>query len=604
EELDEIKDLIETHRIVIVHGIAGIGKTTLALKVLSEYKQSMNTFWYRFHEWDTLRNVLVQLCEFFYACGKKALKTYVEGAKTIDINSAVEAFERDVKELSALIVFDDYQKAVEEISLFFAAITEIMEGVKGVKILIMTRRLPGFYDRRAVAVKEIIAEMKLKGLDRESSKEILKLKNIVDDEVIDEIYKLTEGHPLSLELLDSVDDLGMQNNIMKFVHEEVFSKLAPEEKKLLRIASVYRYPVSSKAFFVDEEVSYEALDKLIDRALVQEVSFERYDIHDLIREFFYTRLTPQQKSYYHLCAAKYYEGEEDLGSAIEAMYHYLRAGEHNKVVKIGMEKGEEMIKEGHLEELDSILAELEREDFKDAEWCEVSILRGDILMAWGKLNKALTHYESAIECATTSGSQEGLAKSYDRLGYLYREKNFWEYAIEYYNKYLEMMLRLNNKAGLAKAYSNFGSIYYRKSEWDKAIEFYRKSLEIYNREGSKEIIAKTHNNLGIIYWEKGDYQNALEEYKNALLILEELNIPESLRKVHFNLGEVYHNLGDYDNAIKSYMSCLKLAESCKVEDAEEFARIDSHLGDIYRAKGECEKADECYKRSAEYFKGV
>ncbi len=604
QELEEIKDLIDSHKIVIVHGIAGIGKTTLALKILSEYKQSMNTFWYRFHEWDTLRNLLTQLSEFLQACGRKALKAYLDGTKTMDINGAVEAFQKDIEDLMVLMVFDDYQKAVDEASQFFAAVTEVMEAIKAAKILIMTRRLPGFYDRRAVAVKEVIAEMKLKGLDKESSRELLKMRNIVDDDIIDEIYRLTEGHPLSLELLDSVDEMGMQNNIMKFVHEEVFSKLAPEEKKLLRIASVYRYPVASKAFFIDEEVSYEALDKLIDRALVQEVSFERYDVHDLIREFFYTRLTPQQKSNYHLCAAKYYEGETDLPAAIEAMYHYLRAGEREKVVKIGVEKGERMIAEGHLEELDSLLAELDREDFEDAQWCEVSILRGDILMAWGKLNKALSHYEIAHECATTSGSQEGLAKSYDRLGYLYREKNLWESAIEFYNKYLEMMLRLNNKQGLAKAYSNFGSIYYRKAEWDKAIEFYKKSLELCSREGPKEILAKTHNNLGIIFWEKGDYVNSLGEYKAALEVLEEMDDSESLRKVHFNLGEVYHNLGDLDNAIESYLCCLKLAESYKLADAEEFAMIYSHLGDLYRTKGESAKADECYRKSAEYFKGV
>jgi nucleoside-triphosphatase THEP1 len=47
-------------KMVIIQGIAGIGKTTLAVKLLEELYKNYSLFWYRCHEWDTLRNILMQ----------------------------------------------------------------------------------------------------------------------------------------------------------------------------------------------------------------------------------------------------------------------------------------------------------------------------------------------------------------------------------------------------------------------------------------------------------------------------------------------------------------------------------------------------------------
>jgi DNA-binding MarR family transcriptional regulator len=37
-------------KLIVIHGVTGIGKTTLAAKILSIYKEKRNLFWYRFHK--------------------------------------------------------------------------------------------------------------------------------------------------------------------------------------------------------------------------------------------------------------------------------------------------------------------------------------------------------------------------------------------------------------------------------------------------------------------------------------------------------------------------------------------------------------------------
>jgi signal recognition particle GTPase len=54
----------DKHNIIFIHGMAGIGKTTLAAKLLEDYRSSKHLFWYEFHEMDTFRGVLFKLAGF------------------------------------------------------------------------------------------------------------------------------------------------------------------------------------------------------------------------------------------------------------------------------------------------------------------------------------------------------------------------------------------------------------------------------------------------------------------------------------------------------------------------------------------------------------
>jgi ATP/maltotriose-dependent transcriptional regulator MalT len=126
--------------------------------------------------------------------------------------------------------------------------------------------------------------------------------------------------------------------------------LAEEEKTFLNIVSVFRYPTASSALFIEDSVSYETMDRLIEKNLIQEISYDQYDVHDLIREFFYIRLTPVLRKKYHHSAAKYYLEQADPLSTIEAQFHYVQAGDIENAVKLGINNGKEIIKKGYLEE--------------------------------------------------------------------------------------------------------------------------------------------------------------------------------------------------------------------------------------------------------------
>jgi AAA+ ATPase superfamily predicted ATPase len=353
------------NKIIVIHGIPGIGKTTLASNLMSRYKGKRNLFWYQFHQWDILRNLVNQLAEFFSTLGAHRLHSYLSRTKSLDINNLSDLAEEDLKDTNVILFFDDFHRAEELTVQFFSSLTERMERMDSVKMVVIGRYIHPFYQRKAVVVNRMVSELQLNGLDEDSSSELLRAKGITEPQ-IKKIYELTKGHPLSMELIESTEHVTDGRNIKKYIHEEIFSELTSEEKKLLMAFAVFRYPVKSEAFFVEDDITHECLDSLLDRSLVNETQHEMYDIHELIREFFYNRLTPRQKKRYHKAAAGYYLSQADfvepgktrttaphtsLQNQVEALYHLLMAGEHENTAGLAEELGAELINHGHLEEL-------------------------------------------------------------------------------------------------------------------------------------------------------------------------------------------------------------------------------------------------------------
>ncbi|MBM4237587.1 MAG: hypothetical protein FJ151_03790 [Euryarchaeota archaeon] len=130
----------------------------------------------------------------------------------------------------------------------------------------------------------------------------------------------------------------LDKNIRMFIEQEVHSKLDMAECRILEIASVFRYPVTVDTFFIMEEsiskeigtgpremryedylVDYDTLDELLAKSLLQESAGRMIGMHDLVRDFFYSRLTPKQRAIYHGAASKYYRGDTSPPSFVEAM---------------------------------------------------------------------------------------------------------------------------------------------------------------------------------------------------------------------------------------------------------------------------------------------
>lgn len=361
KELTTLKGWVEGvyPKIVVVKGIAGIGKTTLIAKIVSEYKTKKNVFWYRFHDWSTLKNMLIRLSDFLCLIGRRQLNIQIKSKEGVDIENISAVLKTQLKDANCLLVFDDFHKAKDSETDFFSSLADILEGADNVKVIVAGRWINPFYSRKEVIIGKTVSEMQLQGLDESASRELLESRNIKSN--LKKLYMFTGGHPLCLEL---VDEAGVAaTNITGYIQEEIFSKLGDKEKNVLGKASVFRYPFKLSAFFVDnDEIDYETIDLLVNKSLIQ-VSDDVCDAHDLIKGLFYSRLTPNLKSSYHDAAAKYYLNEHGASAYIEGIHHLIIADNEEEAARLIIEKADEL--KEYMDEFASVLKEFKTKNIQE-----------------------------------------------------------------------------------------------------------------------------------------------------------------------------------------------------------------------------------------------
>jgi len=195
-EMDLVKGWMDSEKKVLaITGDRGIGKTALAFRVISSYERKKNTFWYSFRQWDSFDNIIAALASFLAQMGRTEPQRCLSSEKP-NIREIETALQSALDESNSLLAFDNYIEQ-REIERFLFLLLEIA-GRIDVKILVTCDN--GLPKKRELLAGGLLEEMELSGLDEESSKKLLpKMKR----KEFNRIYKLTEGHPLSLKLIGS-----------------------------------------------------------------------------------------------------------------------------------------------------------------------------------------------------------------------------------------------------------------------------------------------------------------------------------------------------------------------------------------------------------------
>ena len=390
KELAQLKKWISfgKTKLIIIYAIAGFGKTILASKLISDFEDKKNTFWYNLHDWDKSKDILKSLSDFLTKIGKKKLKCYLKTKENYSFNEIYQILEIELKGIEAIFVFDNCEKADKETIQLFSLLKELIEKTENIKVLILSRTELSFYDLRDLEIKKIIEEMHLNGLDEKSTMDLLRSKD-VDEFSTREIYKETYGHPLSLEILAiKNDDLKLVNKQeinrkklnefqLKIFDKEIFEKLDDDEKELVKFASIFRTKVTLEAYLINKKIKYSTVIKLQKKLLIYQTINGNYNIHNFIKKCINIRFQKKVNKDYHLNIAKYYE---DIGNdlcTLEAFYHLLKAREYDKLCELLLSKGNDLISHGFLVNIEKILKEIPVKYIIDNNLSKTLLIRGN-----------------------------------------------------------------------------------------------------------------------------------------------------------------------------------------------------------------------------------
>ena len=517
-ELKRISDAIERGKVVVIQGIAGIGKTSVASKVCTEVKKSRSVFWYEFRKWHSLLGLLKELSGFLEAMGARGLGKYLRAERSLDMEKVRAVLEEDLDTGRIALFFDDLHKANDEIVEFLSQMSIIAKRNKELAIVLMTRKSIPFYDRREAEVEHTVEEFQLSGLDRMSSKELLG-EEVEEFGIFDEIYRATQGHPLFLELISSVPMIGPEPRLSiidQFIEEEIYSELDQNEKRMMKIASVFENPVQISKLLLDDALDISTFLKLKKKTLIGTLEDGRAQVHDMVRKPFLSMLTPQERQRYHLWAAESLLREEDEILQIEAVHHLLITGDHSWAARVLEEKGERLIVNGYEEELLSLLMEFDPRIMDAEEKAIITEREGDIFSTRGHIDDAIMKYRESRELYEQGSNAEGTARAGRKLGSVYRSIGKFEEGLKAYTKALSTIGKESRTLETARIFGGIGSIMARTGRYEKAVEYLLKDLAIAKNEGASDEVARVLNHLGYVFYETGAHDRALKLQKLSL----------------------------------------------------------------------------------------
>ena len=534
---DELKkihnNLIKEKQLLLLNGIGGIGKTTLAIEYLNKY------IGYYDH---------ISFVEFNNNI-KDSFLTAFKNQFDLKSKTSDERFDELIIELENikgknLLVIDDI-KIEDEFNL-------IKDLKSNFELLITSRRQ-----------FDTIHHQPVIQLPKEKAEELF-LRHFKTDENIDKILEYLDYHTLFIELTAKVlskSNILTINKLEEKFQNKQFDTIKDATKKkdfnqylneLFQIDTLNESEVlllKKLSLFPSVEIEFE---KLKDFLCIDEENIEEFDenlisltnsgwliknnssfkLHQIIKEF----LLKNHK-------ITYKKAEDIIQNFIEKIYPLPT---DNPIEKF------EYLSFGV-----SISNNINKNNTK------LLILLtciGIIYKNMGELNKALKYYLKVLQIAEIilEKNDSDFAASYNNISSIYQAMGELPKALEYQKKSLILTEVLGDKhSNSALIFNNISSIYQDMGEVSKALEYQNKALEI-----RKEILgdnhpdlAQSYNNISTIYHNMGELPKAVEYQNKGLKIREDI-----LEDKHPSLAISYSNISILYNDLKEYKKAKEFME--------------------------------------------
>jgi tetratricopeptide (TPR) repeat protein len=168
-----------------------------------------------------------------------------------------------------------------------------------------------------------------------------------------------------------------------------------------------------------------------------------------------------------------------------------------------------------------------------------------------RLNEALEYHNRALEIHTKFNDVEGMARDYNEIGAVLRDKEKYDESLDYYEKAIAIHKEPKYRSELAQDYYCKSFTYCKQNENVKALNCVQKALKIHEEFHYRVKVAADYKNMGIVLNNMGRHAEALDYHNKALKIHEEFNDPVGMARDHYNMSYVYMNTKNENEALKS-----------------------------------------------------
>jgi len=614
-ELRQVRTALGDRRItaVYIRGIGGIGKSSLAAKVLERPGAKVDdALVVKCNEISLPADILGKVASFWQGQG---VRGHAEAAGLL-LDSAKPMTDRArqagqmVATRHYLLVFDNFESLLTEggqvedpdLRSFFRALL----GVQWRSTLLFTARFPCdlFTDRPAGTWVDV----GLPGLTRRQSLMLMNnLPRLRKQPLRDKLraYDKVGGHPKTIELLEGyladhslkevLENEEIQDQLTaeweRYFMGALLERLSAEEEEKLAALSIFR-----GAFGMDMVAHVGGdnalIEKLRDLELTQREEDApdggaRYSIHPVVQEYLLGRLTEAQREAHQLRAAEYYQEcilepyrdqiqptptpEQEPEAARDVLRQLARQTQDMDLARWAVDMGlfwrEHLFAARRYEEAGAIVTAV----------CLV-------LHRWGQRDLAKALLRDSI--ATREGANKAAAQG--NLATLLQDEGRLDEALAVHEGAYRTFEELGNKANMAVALGQTSNVHLLKGDYDRAIETQQASLEIECEIGNEEGQAISLHQLSMLYDIKENYDRALETSEKAETLARKLGNDHLLGAMLHEQGLILNRMDQPEEAFARFQESLEISR--RIGNEAGAADGLSEIGKLLMKAGQMEAA--------------
>jgi len=609
-EIDGVLRAVAETPMVVVTGMAGIGKTALGAMVCEELRGHRSLFWREVRPWDTATDLALRLAAFLKSHGRLATSSILIAGAARELGRLEECLQADLEGLPALLVYDDVHQADNDAPSFLILLLKILKRRTGTSALVLSRTVPEFYSRRDVAVEGSVRELALQGLDPTSSAALLGDMGIRDP-LAGSLVKTCGGIPLFLKLvahsrLEGTPESGWQT-LEAYISEQIEPALDDAERACMEAASFYYVPVPSEGLLVEGKAGRRTLLSLERKGLLSPFSVDRYTAHDAIQTYFQKALSSERRAALAPLVSAWLSVQggnaETKGRLQEAIMYLGNA--------VAIERGR-VRPAATLHRLGDLRRHVgdhlgAKEAYQEAlggmqdPGTKARLLQkiGLCLEKLGRLDDADREIEQGLKLMPGHPSPEAAWLFYQSASVAYERQDYGKALaeVERVTSWLAGLPRdpelwgwLANLRGLVHLYD--------PSRFDPTLaqEDFREAIDAWKTIDNKRGLCMTYNNYFLAAVELGQGDAALSYLDECIAIAERLgDVPARETAMFTKAWFLSEYRGDYEAADALYKQTYRLAK----ETHERFKVVYhyEHFAGLYRRQGRNEEA----KESLEYF---
>ena len=204
-------------------------------------------------------------------------------------------------------------------------------------------------------------------------------------------------------------------------------------------------------------------------------------------------------------------------------------------------------------------------------------------------------YHKALAIWEKHGDEHGAAITYHQLGRIAEERRDFAAAEQWYHKALAIWEKHGDEHGAAFTYCQLGIIAEERRDFAAAEQWYLKALTIWEKHGDEHGAAITYHQLGRIAEERRDFAAAEQWYHKALAIWEKHGNEFGAASTYHQLGRIAEERRDFAAAEQWYLKSLAIKEQHGNEHGA--ANTYHQLGRIAEERRDFAAAEQWYLKS-------